>query len=148
MRENLQTSHTSDNSESLCSLSVSSQEQRENSRVLYQQNFGETNSGSSYQTLRSTHYASNSSQGSSSSSITTAMKRANLRSRSGSKSLSIRSKDLATSSNLRNSDPIRFGRNNSAQQNLDIYIANSRREVASSSFLKRRSVNDEASRAR
>lgn len=88
-----------------------------------------------------------SSTGSSSSSINAAMKRASIRDRSRSNS-SLTSKDSTALNQTERPGPFRFGQNNSAQQNLDTYIANSRRGISSSTYFKKVTVNEEETRAR
>ncbi|CEP09536.1 hypothetical protein, partial, partial [Parasitella parasitica] len=85
-----------------------------------------------------------STSGGSSNDITAAMARTTIRSRSGSSS--IFSNNSETSSNQMDSPKqFRFGRNNSAQQNLNAYIANSRRGIPSSTyFQKHTAVNQES----
>ncbi|CEP07089.1 hypothetical protein, partial, partial [Parasitella parasitica] len=84
--------------------------------------------------------------GSSSASITDAMNKATLHSRNGS-AASLNSKDSTASNQSQQSapKPFRFSRNNTAQQNLDAYIASSRREISSSSYFQNSLSNNDQS---
>lgn len=78
---------------------------------------------------------------SSSDSIVSAMRKTNLARQNSSSSLA--SNDSSMSGTSGTSQPIRYGSSNSAQQNLDAYIKNSRRGVTPSGFLQRRVSNDD-----
>ncbi|KAG1166277.1 hypothetical protein G6F36_013007 [Rhizopus arrhizus] len=111
-------------------------------KQIYRQNANaEISNIDSFQKFTSSQASSNSSQVSTSRSIIAAMKRAILQSRSHSSSSSTTG-DLTTSNFSRNPEPFSFDRNNSAQQNLDTYIANSRREIPSSTFFRKLTVKE------
>lgn len=142
MLESLQANSTYSDNESLHSLRSFSQKLQGDRKQIYRQNANaEISNIDSFQKFTSSQASSNSSQVSTSRSIIAAMKRAILQSRSHSSSSSTTG-DLTTSNFSRNPEPFSFDRNNSAQQNLDTYIANSRREIPSSTFFRKLTVKE------